>query len=68
MVSELGRVLNSGLFELPIDFQDMALVGEDRGVLTSLLIEDQGAGESRFGWLGEITSNSLVSDQNVRPD
>ena len=51
MVSEVGRVLTSDIV-----VQDMALVGEESRVQGPLLIEDQGAGETRFGCSGLIIS------------
>ena len=66
MVSELVPVLISALFELSVDIQDMALVGEESRVIALLLVEDQGAGESRSGWFGEITSNPLLSGLGMR--
>lgn len=49
-----------------VDVQHMSLVGEDSRVPGSLLIEDQGAGESRIGWFGLITPNSVIHGQVLR--
>lgn len=62
VVSEVVGVLTSGLSELPVDTQDMALVGEESNSLASLLVGVQGAGEWRVGEFGVITSNPLTPD------
>lgn len=62
LLSEVTGVLTSGLSELSVDIQDMALVGEESSTEFSLLVEDQGAGESRVGGSGVITSNPQASD------
>ena len=68
MVSELVPVLTSVLFELPVEIQDMPLVGEESRLIALLLIEDQGAGESRTSCLGEITFKPLLSGLGMRVD
>ena len=61
VVGEVVRLPVPGLFGLPVDVQDMTLIGEKSRVPASLLTEDQGAGESRNSWFGLITSKSLIS-------